>query len=486
MKYSRKNFIGNLLLLISLNLLIKPFWIFGIDRTVQNLVDTDVYGIYYTLFNLSFILNMLLDMGTTSFNNRGIARDKNFLQRNFARTLTLRLLLGGIYMVVVMAAALVIGYRMNEFRLLIPLAINQFLSLFILYLRSNVSGMLMFKTDSFLSVADRLIMIVCCSLLIWGNITDRPFQISWFIYIQMFSYILTALIALAVVLKHCRLQRLEWDFPFFKKVLYKSLPFALVALLTNIHNRVDAVLLDRMLPAGTGASQAGIYASAYRLLDAAIIIAYLFSVILMPLFAHLISQKENFRNILKTSFVLLFVYGLLLAAFSYFYSYEIMELLYNKHVAESASVYRLLMLSILPVALTYIFGSLLTANGNLKYLNLIALGAVVINLGGNLLLIPRFQAVGSAAVSLVTQCFIICCEILLSLKLFRLKVSPAFVCKIVFFTLSVILITACSRRIPANWGLTSGLALLLSLLLVFVFRLVRLQDVLVLFRKGEE
>lgn len=483
MENQRKNFIGNLLLLISLNLLIKPFWIFGIDRTVQNLVATDVYGIYYTLFNLTFILNMLLDMGTTTFNNRGIARDRDFLQRNFSRILTLRLLLGGIYALAVLAVAFVAGYRMGEFRLLIPLAINQFLSLFILYLRSNVSGMLMFKTDSFLSVADRLIMIICCSLLIWGNFTERPFQITWFIYIQMFSYTVTALIALTVVLKHCRLQRPVWDMPFFREVLLKSLPFALLALLTNIHNRVDAVLLDRMLPAGTGATQAGIYASAYRLLDAAIIIAYLFSVILMPLFSHLLSRRENFRGILKTSFVLLFVYGLLLAVFSFFYSYEIMDLLYTKHVAESASVYGLLMMSILPVSLTYIFGSLLTANGNLKQLNLIALGAVGINLLGNLLLIPHFQAVGSAAVSLGTQCFIICCEIILALKIFSMKISPSFIFKVLGYTAAVIFLTACSCRLSWGWGTRLGGMLLLSLLLVFAFRLVRMKDVALLFRR---
>ena len=142
MENSKRSFVGNLLLLLSLNLLIKPFWIFGIDVSVQNMVDTESYGIYFTLLNLTFIFNTLLDMGTTSFNNRSIARDKNFLAENFSRILTLRLLLGGIYAVVIMVAGVAAGYRMDDFRLLAPLAVNQFLSLFILYLRSNVSGLL--------------------------------------------------------------------------------------------------------------------------------------------------------------------------------------------------------------------------------------------------------------------------------------------------------------------------------------------------------
>ena len=484
MEYSRKNFIGNLLLLLCLNLLIKPFWIFGIEVSVQNMVDTESYGLYYTLFNLTFIFNMLLDMGTTSFNNRSIARDKSFFTENFSRILTLRLLLGGVYAVVIMVAALAAGYRMGDFRLLVPLAINQFLSLFILYLRSNVSGLLMFKTDSLLSVIDRLIMILCCGIVLWGGVTDQPFQISWFIYIQMFSYLLTTLIALTIVLKHGRLQRPLIDIPFFREILWKSLPFALLALLTNIHNRVDAVLLERMLGEGNGAVQVGVYASAYRLLDAAVIIGYLFSVILMPLFSHLISHKENIRGILKTAFVLIFVYGFLLAAVSYFYSFEIMHL-YNKHIEASSEVYKYLMISILPLSLTYVFGSLLTANGNLKQLNYIALGAVCVNVLCNLLLIPHWQAAGSAFSSIITQSFIIICEIMLSVKIFRLHLPAGALLRMTGYGLSCLTVLYFSRLLPWNsWG-QIGCALPVCLLLVFVFRLVSWRDITSLLKSSK-
>ena len=474
MENSKRSFVGNLLLLLSLNLLIKPFWIFGIDVSVQNMVDTESYGIYFTLLNLTFIFNTLLDMGTTSFNNRSIARDKNFLAENFSRILTLRLLLGGIYAVVIMVAGVAAGYRMDDFRLLAPLAVNQFLSLFILYLRSNVSGLLMFKTDSLLSVIDRLIMIVFCGIALWGNVTDKPFQISWFIYIQMFSYLITAGIALAVVLKHGRPRGLTFDLPFFKEILKKSFPFALLALLTGIHNRVDTVLLERTL-GESGAVQAGIYASAYRLLDAAVIIGYLFSVILMPLFSHLLSQKENIRGILKTAFVLIFIYGFLLAAVSYFYSFEIMHL-YNKHIEASTEVYKYLMISILPLSLTYVFGSLLTANGNLKQLNLIALGAVCINIACNLLLIPHWQAIGSAFSSIITQSFIIICEICLAVKIFHLRIPAGAVVRIAGYALTCLIVLYFSRTLPWNIWAQIGSSLTACLLLIFVWRLIRWEE----------
>ena len=53
---SQKKFVTNLALLLFLNLLIKPFWILGIDREVQNLVGEKEYGLYFALFNLSLVV----------------------------------------------------------------------------------------------------------------------------------------------------------------------------------------------------------------------------------------------------------------------------------------------------------------------------------------------------------------------------------------------------------------------------------------------
>ena len=52
---SHSKFYSSLLLLIVLNAIIKPFWIFGIDRQVQNITGTAEYGTYFSLLNLSIV-----------------------------------------------------------------------------------------------------------------------------------------------------------------------------------------------------------------------------------------------------------------------------------------------------------------------------------------------------------------------------------------------------------------------------------------------
>jgi hypothetical protein len=52
----QKKFLSNLILLVFLNLLVKPFWIF-VEINVQNATGTEQYGMYFALLNLSLIIN---------------------------------------------------------------------------------------------------------------------------------------------------------------------------------------------------------------------------------------------------------------------------------------------------------------------------------------------------------------------------------------------------------------------------------------------
>ncbi|MDR1112152.1 MAG: hypothetical protein LBL18_00095, partial [Bacteroidales bacterium] len=178
----QKDFIFNICLLLFLNLLVKPIWILGIDVGVQNSVGAANYGLYFAVFNFTFLFNMLLDMGITNFNNRNIAQNAQLLTKHLSGIVALRFLLGGFYMAFIFTVSLIIGYSGFQLQLLFWVALNQFLSSFILYLRSNISALLMFKTDSFISVLDRLIMILLCGVLLWGNVTTQPFKIEWFVY----------------------------------------------------------------------------------------------------------------------------------------------------------------------------------------------------------------------------------------------------------------------------------------------------------------
>jgi O-antigen/teichoic acid export membrane protein len=395
-----RKFILNLFFAVGINLLIKPFWILGVERGVQNAVGAGEYGFYFSLFNFSFIFNVVLDFGINNYNNTFIARHPQLLGKKFTRLVMLKLILAVAYIMITMGSALFAGYNNAQIQLLTLLCFNQVLSFAITYLRTNISGLHFFMTDSLLSVLDRLLMILFCSLLLWGQIFG-PIQLQWFVYAQTISYGITLLVCFFVL--QPRLGRLQWKWnrAFAYHLLRKSYPYALLGLLMGFYSRIDGILLERLLPEGKVA--AGNYASAYRLFDAANMIAVLFAGLLLPGFSRLLQRKEDPRSLLHLGFVLIITPALILCSACYFYRSEIIFMLNKTANAEIENSLFLLMASFVFTCTVYIYGTFLTARGALKLLNRIALIACITNLVMNILLIPGAGIIGAAITALVTQ-----------------------------------------------------------------------------------
>jgi len=480
----KRKFLTNLGFLLFLNLLVKPFWIFGIDRTVQNMVAPGEYGFYFTVLNFTFLFNILLDFGITNFNNRNIAQNNHLLNKHFSGIATLRFLLAAIYFAAIFIVAAVIGYDARHFYFLAFLGVNQFLVSLILYLRSNISGLLLFKIDSIVSVLDRLLMILFCSILLWGRSSQEPFHIIWFVYAQTLAYLITAIFALFIVMKRAGFTRLGWDPVFFRMIIKQSFPYALLVLLMSFYNRIDSVMIERLLPKGLGTAQVDIYAKAFRLLDAVNMIAYLFSVILIPIFARLIKDKSPVSGMVKLSFSLIFTMSMIIATCSSFFSNPIMNLLYVGQIQEAQKVFVWLIIGFIPISATYIFGTLLTANGSMKALNMMALTGMAINIVLNFILIPRFMAVGSAYASVITQFATAIIQVAIAQKIFRFSINWNYLFTLVFFTAGVLIINLAAKNLVHNWQIAFFAAGFASLMWAFVLKLIDVGGMIRLLKNG--
>jgi len=430
-----KKFVLNLALLLFVNLLVKPFYIFGIDRGVQNAVGPHDYGVYASLFSFSILLNILLDVGITNFNNKNIAQYNHLLNKYFPNIVAFKILLGLLYGVVCIGIAFLVDYDAYQKKLLLVLALNQFLLSMVVYLRSNLSGLHLFKIDSFLSVTDRLLLISGTALFLYWPDIYGEISIEKFALLQTATYILTASIAAVFVLPHLQIKRLRFNTTFILAIFKQSYPYALLILLMSIYTRVDLVMIERILP--DGGVESGIYAQAYRILDAMSMFAYLFATLLLPMFAKLVVQKakKEIRELSGLSFMLLLIPAVAVAISTSFYSKEIMGLLYHHEALESAKVYSVLVFGFIPIATTYIFGTLLTANGSMRVLNQMGFVGIVVNIVLNAMLIPVYGAVGAAWASIVTQFATAIIQVAISVKLFG---SPFTLSKIALFIMLII------------------------------------------------
>jgi O-antigen/teichoic acid export membrane protein len=481
----QRKFITNLILLISLNLLIKPFWILGIDRSVQNLVGLETYGFYFVVFNFSFLFNILLDLGITNFNNRNIAQHRQLLNKHFSRIIVVRFMLAILYLIVTFTAALIYGFNAEQLYLLGWIAFNQFLLSLILYLRSNISGLLLLRTDSLISVLDRLLMILFCGVLLWGDVTSQAFRIEWFVYAQTAAYLITALIAFSIVMVKAEFKRIYWNWPFFVMILKQSLPFATLVLMMSFYNRIDPVLINKLLPDPVGEIQVGIYAQAFRLFDAANQIAFLFAVLLLPIFSNMIKNKKPVVHIVKLAFSLLFTISVTVALSSFFYASEIMSMLYPGANIESTRILSILMFGFIAVSGIYVFGTLLTANGSLKQLNIIAGSAIALNLLFNIILIPQIQAVGSAYASLSAQTISVILQALIVQRIFKFRMNFNFLLSLLAFASGVTLAGYLTSSFAYNWIINLAIMLSISFLLAWILGLLSIRGFIQIIKDKE-
>lgn len=458
---------------------------FGIDRSVQNVVGSGDYGFYIALFNFSLILNILLDLGITNYNNKNIAQNNQLLNKHLSNVIVLKFLLAVFYTIVCLVIAIIIKYDFRQIQMLLFLVANQFLLSFILYLRSNLSGLHMFKTDSFISVLDRLLMIIICSVLLWGHITSTPFKIEWFVYSQTAAYLTTAVITLFLVLRKSGLLKLNFDWHFFVVFLKQSYPFALLIFLMAFYNRIDSVMLERMLP--NGAEEAGIYAQSYRVLDAASMIAYLFAGLLLPIFSKMLKHKDPVNQLVQFSYRLIIVPALVFVIGAIIYREEIIKLLYHgSRLSYSAEIFAIIIPGLIAMSTTYIYGTLLTANGSFRQLNIMAASAMVLNIILNIILIPRFQALGSAVASLTTQSLTAVIQILIANKTFQFKVNYSFIFILFVFVVGVTGIGILFKNTFESWFTGFILIGVTGILAAFALKLIDLKGMLHIIKNRDE
>lgn len=416
----------NIALLLLINFIIKPVYILGIDAQVQNTVGPSEYGVYFALFNFCFLFQIILDLGLQNFNSKNISENRENAQAQFAIVLGAKLILILVFSIAVFFAAYLMSYPANYFKLLFFLSLVMALQSMYIYLRSNFSALGHFRTESYLSALDKLLMILVIGFMLYvmKNIT-----IQNFIYGQGLSFLIAIAVALFLLGKKFK-PSVNFSLPEMKKIIKKAFPFALVFLLMSLYTKMDGVMLEALLD--DNAVSAGIYAAGFRLMDAANMVGYLFAVLLLPMFANLLGNKQEVNTLIRTSSSLLLTISTLIAVLSWFYGDEIIGFIYVDATIEYISVFKILMISFWAMSMSYVFGSLITASGKLKVFNLIFFVGIIVNWSLNLWLIPQYFAWGAAIATLITQFFVFVGQFILAKSMFELKFPLTFILKTIF------------------------------------------------------
>ncbi len=400
----QRTFLSNLFILILLNVLVKPLWVLGIDVEVQNTLGPEVYGNYFALVNFAFLFTVMLDFGINNYTNRKISRNPSIISQILVESALVKMLLAILFAGILFSSAIFMNYSVEEMILLKYICVMLFLQSFLIFLRSNLSGIQWYRADVLMSVLDKSLMIVIVAAMIWGSFLEGTFQIHHFIMGQCIAYLIAILVACGLLMSRVKSVSLSLSFSRILLILKESAPYALLTFLMLVYFKVDAVMIERLLVNGN--VETGYYAQAYKLLEAAVMFTFLFSSLLLPMFSRMIAANERVNDLVHLSSRIMLVPSFILVVIMVLYGADFMNLMYDSGATESAEVFPILMTTLLPLGANYIFGTLITAEGDLKFLNKISLFAIILNILMNWILIPVIGIMGAAISTLITQFFV--------------------------------------------------------------------------------
>ncbi len=209
----------------------------------------------------------------------------------------------------------------------------------------------------------------------------------------------------------------------------------------------------------------------------------------------MLKYKESVESLVKLISTLLLTAAIVIGVGCVFYSTELMGMLYPKqinmseevytiHLTESAKIFGLLMLSFIAVSTTYIFGTLLTANGNMKQLNIMAAFGMILNISLNLILIRKFEAFGSAISSMITQFLTAIIQVVIAQRMFKFRVNYRLINTLIMFAIGVVAINYGSKMLHFNWIINFIFMVGASGLWAFITGIINLKSIFRLLKYG--
>jgi O-antigen/teichoic acid export membrane protein len=234
------------------------------------------------------------------------------------------------------------------------------------------------------------------------------------------------------------IQEFYFDRQFSLQVIRESIPYALLIVLMLFYTRSDSVILERLHE--NGRFEAGVYAQGFRLLDALYMFGMVFVMLLFPMFSRILKQsKKEILPLLQTSGNLLIGGSAVIVIALYFNSETVLNWIYDANISESSKSFKWLMLGFFSLSINFIFGTLLSANGNFKVLNYLAAIAVVVNVSLNIILSPIYGSESAAFIFFLTQTGVSITQFILVKKIIGFVFIPTLIMKHLFVIIPLII-----------------------------------------------
>jgi O-antigen/teichoic acid export membrane protein len=343
------------------------------------------------------VFNILSNFGLTAIVTREIARDKSKASKYAANVIPIELLFCVLTIGLIVVFVNAFGYSQQTIYVVYILSIGMIVS--------SLSSIFLAIFQAFERLEFQSAVTVITSVV---QLCGAVIAIQLHVNVVAFAFVslLTSGVALAYVYATCVrrffVPRFEADFTFWKSTLTEAWPMAAMAISIMIYFRIDVVIISVI----QGTTAVGFYSIAYTLSEASTVIPSMLVVALFPVLSRLHqASKTSFQDTCAQSMRYLLYLALPMAFFVTLWARPIVPLLYGARFDPSVAALQILIWAAAVMYLTMVLGTAYVA-ANLQRLNMkLTFIAVAVNIGLNVLLIPKYSYYGASAATVVTEAF---------------------------------------------------------------------------------
>jgi O-antigen/teichoic acid export membrane protein len=350
----------------------------------------DAYGRYTTLIAYSALVSVVADLGLSPLYTREAARQPDDLPWYLGTLLT-----GKVFLAV--AASLIFAIALATAGLgglIVPGAALLVLTTYANLLRNTFYALGRLEFEAIAIVAE---IAIQAGLILAGARTGQG--VGYFVWAYAGSFGFTCLYCLAVITVF-RLGRLSFRFDraLFRRWLRLAFPFALGAFLTNLYFRADVPILQHFKPF----HEVGWYQFAYKPFESLQFVPLAVQAVAYPLLGVYFREARHRLGIAYARFFkILVVLGWPLTVGTFVLAGPVGRLF--QLYPESIPALRILALAIVFLFANSAFTAMLYAVDRQDLFAWATGVAVVVNVGLNLVFIPRYGYLAASAITVVTE-----------------------------------------------------------------------------------
>lgn len=389
-------------------------------KVLTSYLDVAGYGLYSKIYNYLSIFAVIADMGLYTITVRELTKyadDPKMVAKISGNILSLRTLSG----VLIIILSLSIAPFLSGYNSLMALVGIFIVSLFTL--AGLINSSLMSYLQANLHTEFSLIANTCGKMLTFGMIllfAGLLFPRATTDDIEIFTLVMIAWLAGNILMtwltwwytSRYHKIRFAWDKKYILHILQISLPYWLALFLGVIFFKVDVILLSLLEESTIADTSIALYALPMKIVEVGMMYGTIFLNSLLPVLTTAIEKKEKSKieSLTWKWFELLFGFGLAIAIFWFAYTPEIIRIISTPEFLSTTVMWYSsidAMRIVIWIFLFYFISSLSTyiliARGEQSRMMWINAGIALLNIIGNLLVIPMYSFIGSAWVTLLTQ-----------------------------------------------------------------------------------